>query len=503
MTNEQRKKLEYLQALEAKKAYLQKGLPHLYGFKWYKWAWEFFNSTNRNCYICGGNQTSKSSSQIRKIIHWATEPSLWDKLWPTKPKQFWYLYPDLNVATVEWDEKWVKEFMPTGEFKTSEQYGWNAVKENRKIHRVIFNSGVTLYFKAYSLDSQALQTSTVHAIFCDEELPWHLYDELSKRRSAASVRGHFAMCFTATLAQEFWRLVIEEKGKYEKFPNAAKWQVSLYDCMKYIDGTNGPWTDELIKEEIAACSSEAEVKKRVFGRFVKDDNKMFPEFSRSKNLKPDHFLPKGWLIYAAVDCGGGGESHPAAIVFIAVNPDFTEARVFKSWIGGKEDTSAGDVLRQFQILRGNMKPVLQIYDWESKDFKLVSQRLGESFVPAEKSRDLGISLVNTLFKNEMLALYENPENMKIVNEFENLRKDAKKSTANDNGSDCVRYISCAIPWDFSKIKLAEEKKDDKEKDKKEDRREYYEKSENLDGLDLLEAELDDINEDYEYLSYGN
>jgi hypothetical protein len=492
-------KLEYLEALEKKKA-MRDGLPFLYAWKWYKWAWDFYNSTNRKNVLCSANQISKTASMIRRCINNATNPEVWFKFWDHKPTTFAYYMPSKDLMTMEFDEKWIKEFLPRGEFKTHPQYGWEEDRKQKTVHSIKFNTGVTVYFRSYEQTSETLQASSYDEIFVDEECPTEILDELLVRLIARNGIANFA--FTATTGQEFWRCVVEERGQFELWKDAFKQQISMYDCMKYMDGSLSPWTLERIKQIEKNCSSEAEIQRRVMGRFVVDEGKTYHAFSRSKNLKPDHMLPKDWLIYSAVDCGGGLKSHPAAICFLGVSPDFTKGRVFKSWRGDKVETTAGDVYRKYVELRGNMKPALQIYDWENKDFKLITTRLGEPFIPADKSRESGIELVNTLFKNEMLAFYETPDNMKIVNEVENLRKATKKTHAKDDGIDCVRYACQPIPWDFSKSLTEAEEKIIASNEKTINERERFykglDKPKDSDGLDLLEAEYEEANEAYDY-----
>jgi hypothetical protein len=165
-----RHKLEKIKTLE-QKLELQEGLPHLYGFPWYPWAREFFESQHKYNFLCAANQISKSSTQIRKAIHWATEQSLWPKLWKSKPLQFWYLYPTAEVATVEFEKKWVPEFLPRGKYKDDPIYGWKADYIKDSIQAIHFNSGVSIYFKSYAQKTANLQTGTVWVIWADEEMP--------------------------------------------------------------------------------------------------------------------------------------------------------------------------------------------------------------------------------------------------------------------------------------------------------------------------------------------
>jgi len=151
-------------ALTKSKLHRERCLPHLYGYPWYKWAKSFFESTNPVNLLCAANQISKSSTQIRKCIDWATDKSKWPDLWSTTPRQFWYLYPTSDVSTIEFLKKWEPEFMPRDEFKNSIDYGWKAEKQRGQLKAIHFNSGVSVYFKSYSQDVHHLQAGTVHLL---------------------------------------------------------------------------------------------------------------------------------------------------------------------------------------------------------------------------------------------------------------------------------------------------------------------------------------------------
>ena len=106
------KLLEAKRELTERKNRLQRELPHLYGWKWYSWARSFFESQNPMTLLCAANQISKSTTQIRKHVHWATSKMDWSTWWKTPPRQFWYLYPSADVATAEFQTKWVPDIMP-------------------------------------------------------------------------------------------------------------------------------------------------------------------------------------------------------------------------------------------------------------------------------------------------------------------------------------------------------------------------------------------------------
>jgi hypothetical protein len=187
---------------------LRSDLPFLYGWKWYTWAREFYESKNKVCLLTAANQISKSSTQIRKCINWATDRDVWPDLWVQTPSLFWYLYPSQDVVNAEFHLKW-KQFLPSEAYKNDPYYGWEIIKGKKTgdIAGIQFKSGVMLLFKTYGQDATVLQSSTVDAIFCDEELPIHLYDELKFRLTASD--GYFNMVFTATLGQDEWRRAME------------------------------------------------------------------------------------------------------------------------------------------------------------------------------------------------------------------------------------------------------------------------------------------------------
>jgi hypothetical protein len=438
---------------------IREGLPHLYGWKWYKWAREFFESRNRFCLLTAANQCSKSSTQIRKVIHWATEPKLWPALWSTKPQQFWYMYPSSDIATSEYHTKW-QQFLPRNEFKDHPQYGWRADIQQRQIKAIYFNTGLRLYFKNYSQKDKNLQGSSVHYIGCDEEVLENLYNELRSRLIAT--RGYFSSVFTATIGQDFWRLAMDPgEGEREVLPEALKLTVSLYDCLQYEDGTPSHWTLEEIKRIEESCSTHNEVLKRVHGKFIKDiGGRKYPTFDIKKHhIRPDGPVPMDWNIYSAVDLGSGGpEGHPAAIVFIAVNQELTRGRVFKCWRGDGIITSDGDVYNKYCEMRSEIgRPITaQYYDFGSKDFEIIATRVGDPFIKADKSHERGEQVLNTVFKFGMLTVDmldgdEGHELRKLSLELSTIPKSGKKKNLYDDLADSCRYCSVSIPWDFTRI----------------------------------------------------
>lgn len=457
--------LEKLRLLEQQKV-MEEGLPHLHSFKFYKWARKFFESKNQTTLLCAANQISKSSIQIRKTIHWATEPKLWPELWPANSKNpffipdFWYLYPTLGVATSEFEKKWTREFLPRGEYKFDKQYGWTEKYTNKLIDEIRFNSGATIKFMSYSQDTQNIQTATLAAVFTDEEMPEENYHEISARLFGTD--GYFHMVFTATLGQEFWRRAIEEDGRHRLFPTSFRQQVSAYDCLEYEDGSPTPWTVERIERNKARCRSQAEIDKRIHGKFVLDEGLVYPSFERNRNMCRPFPIPNEYWIYAGIDIGSGGDhGHPAAIIFVALQPDLKKGYIFKGWRGDDVSTTASDILDQYLIMKGSMPVMAAHYDFASKEFQQIATRRSVPVLPANKSHSTGESILNVLYKNKMLMIFEDdPELEKLVSEIMTLRVDTPRLKAKNDFIDAERYAVSSIPWDWSALNqtVAEQRK---------------------------------------------
>lgn len=486
-----------LEELKLREAQLEliEGLPHLHGWKFYPWSRKFFESTNRENVLCAANQISKSSTQIRKVIHWATAQDLWPSLWPRKPLQFWYLYPTYTVATIEFKKKWVPEFMPRGKFIDDPIYGWKAEIKNGVVVAIHFHSQVSVYFKTYAMDVQDLQTGSVDAIFLDEECPEAILAELHMRLVAKG--GYFHAVFTPTLGQEVWRCAIEEIGKKaETYKGASKQQVSMYDCLYYEDGTRSPWTVEAIQRAERACKSDAQVQRRIYGRCVSDEGLKYPAFERKKNLiDGDGQPPRDWDIVVGADVGSGGsDNHPSAITFIAVSPDRQKGVVFKGWRGDDTITTAGDVVHKVIQMAAGLKISRIFYDWASKDFYTIAQSMGLNVEAAEKNHAVGEQVLNVLFKNKMLQVHDVGELEPLCTELTTLKAATPKRNAKDDFCDALRYACTKVDWDWSVLNQAPPEEKPKEKTETENRRDFVSPTELIVGN--YEAEVEEWNHLY-------
>lgn len=483
---------------------LKHGLPHLYGFKWYDWSRTFYDSINPMNLLVAGNQLGKSVSLQRKWVNWSTNRKIWPNIWPNhRPRQFWFCYPTRDVATVEWKMKIEPDIMPRGDFKNHPIYGWQVEFEKKLIHSVHFNSGVTTYFKSYNQDVHALQSSSPDSLFIDEELPEELFSELQARLFHTG--GPFNMVFTATRGQLLWLQAMEGKDSEEKFPDALKLQVSMWDCQTYTDGTPGAYSAEKIKRIISSCRSPQEVLRRVYGKFVKESGRIVSEFDPLAHFMTPRPIPPSWtFLVSAIDHGSGGENHPAAFLFLAVSPDFKEGWITDGWRGDDVITTPGDVLEKWQAARGPRRPAITVYDWAAGDLAIIGARMGLPLVKAEKSQELGEDMLNTLYKNNMLKVFDTPELRKLGTEYLTVMKETPKRKRKDDLSDCSRFAVVAVPWDWTATQASESEealavrkkkgewseKDQRDWELKQRRGETRSREEEDDGYDPMSAELE-------------
>lgn len=435
-------------ALQAKKD----ELPHLYGQKWYKWAWEFFTARERMALLTAFNQASKSSTLIRLFIDWATDKSKWPDLWDTVPRSFMYFYPSNDIATREFETKWLPEFMPRGSMKNHKEYGWDATYDDGEIKTITFNTGVTIYFMTYGQKTINLQASTVHLIGADEEIPVTHLDELLARIRGSG--GYYRGVFTATIGQELFYRAMERIGyPDEAFKGAWKRSVSMYDSQYYMDGSPSKWTLARIHEEESLCSSEAERQKRIMGRFVRDEGLQYGSFKPDIMHIESYEIPATWLHYAGVDLGGNktAKRSKGAIVFVAVDPEMTKGVVYRTWRGDSVQTTAQDVFDRFIAMRGAGMCHGQVYDYGSADFGLIATRRGEPFLPAQKDRNAGVKRLNTLFQCNALHVFRDDESHKLISELLTVPPGNKNRHTIDDLTDALRYCIMQIPFDWSKI----------------------------------------------------
>lgn len=472
--------------------------------KFYPWQREFYLFMGRLAFLTAANQIGKSSILIIKILNLAMRPELWPEYFgKATPSLFLYLYPDTRTGATEFYEKWEKVYLPKKELQDHPVWGWKVMQgKDKSIEGVRFASGVTLLFRYYTQKATSMQAMSIDYAGLDEEVPEALWDELMVRTSARSGlgSGKVATVFTATLGQKFLYDTMERQGSDdEKFPQAFKRQISLYDCLTYCDGTASPiFTKERIRDDIIPMyTSENEIQRRVWGRFVKDSGLLYAEFASKLNTLPyNRDEIEGWQVYCGIDYGSGGiNGHPSSISFIAVNDEFFKARCFYVWksekvAAGYVRTTQADVLTKYQELcqRLNVEPHTY-FDWSATDLGILALREGINILPANKNYEHGVGLINSLFRSQQLIIFTGPEagqTHELITELELINQETAKNHRKDDCADAFRYglSNCPIRITRYVTEAMPHKKGPKCK-----RERFYK------GLDLPEGEPQDWGDD--------
>jgi hypothetical protein len=480
---------------------IKHGLPHLYCFPFYKWQRDSWNDTSTFQFDFAANQVGKSSINIRKCIDYATNPSRW-KIFLRQPRLIFYLYPDKKTATREFETKWVPEFLPRYTYRDDPQYGWKEEWDGKDISSIAFNTGITIYFKTYGVGSDhahTMQASTPAIVACDEELPTDLFPELSMRIASPANKGAmFWMVCTPTRAQIYWSKV--QSGKI-KLPSSSVRTISMYDCLVYEDGSKSLWTKERIQQIEQSLPSQREIDIRVHGLFKPSvDSIQYPTFDRDRHIIEPHDVST-WELYCGIDYGIGGlNAHPPAISIVAVSLNYEQARVVKLWKGddGKKYT-VDDVINIYLGFCHTLD-LEQIpntyYDWACGEMGVIAENKGLSFQKAEKSRELGINLINSLLKNDMLLIFKDKEEeyLKVCDEFETLTTDTnKRKSGVDDLVDAIRYSITKITFSFRNIKINTKKVEPIKRTV--GRQTFTEETDEF--VDFASEEIDEWNEYYE------
>jgi hypothetical protein len=261
------------------------------------------------------------------------------------------------------------------------------------------------------------------------------------------------------------------------------------------------WTKEAIQRIEQTLPSQREIEIRVHGLFKpSEDTLTYPTFDRDKHLIKPHNV-SDWDLVCGIDYGiGGMNAHPPAIAIVAIKTDYEAARVVKLWKGddGKKYT-VDDVINvylEFCKTLGLEQIANTYYDWACGEMGVIAENKGLNFQKADKSRDHGINLINSLLKNDMLLIFEQPdeEHIKICDEFETLSTDTnKRKSGVDDLIDAVRYAISKVLFSFKNIKIHNIDKPEKKHVTK-GRQVIAEPDDDL--FDDVGAEIDEWNEYY-------
>lgn len=447
--------------LERQKQHIIDSLPHLHGFDWYPYQKEFLSVHKEIQVLCCANQLGKTTILLAKLVNLATDLKLWKKYWEKPPVTFIYMLPNQKLHDEAARTKW-ESVLPRNEYKKHPIYGWEWVRRGKSYLGIEFNSGVKILFWSFGMSNTNRQSISASVVAFDEEPDAEIIPEVHTRTSAIRIAqgnrknawgGFKIFAFTPTKSQNFFREVLEETGRKERWPvsdgNVWKKCVSLYDCQKHVSGKKSIWTRRKIDKIKKTLPTEAEIKRRVYGRFQASEDLVYPQYSREKNNID--FIPAlpGYLYYAGIDYGSGGTAHPSAIAFVAVNKAYNKGYVTDVWIGDNgELTTCSDVIEKYKSMIRGRTIVQAFYDWGAKDLHTFAMRAGLNLNKANKDHKIGEDLLNALFKNRMLWICDTDYHTNVTStQFTTFVKKKNVKKEFDDGIDAVRYAISSIPWD--------------------------------------------------------
>jgi hypothetical protein len=438
--------------------------------KLYKWQTEFLLNRNTLAFLTAANQIGKSTVHILRAINQATRMDLWPYWFPKKrPTTMIYCYPDAKLGTTEFEEKWEKIYLPKDRMKNDARYGWRSYYDARGfIESIVFNSGVTIYFRYYSQKPSTLQAHSIDAVFLDEECPEEHYDELMVRTQSTQAMGSgfVSMVFTATLCQQYLYHTMECQGlESELFKDAWKRQISVFDCMTHTDGTPSEiWTDDYINNKlIPRYRNQREINRRIMGRFVKDSALLHQEFDAVSNTEVAGATNMdGWKTYVGIDFGTGGENgHSSSIAVCKVDPTYTQVRVIRVWYSKRKRMTQSDLLLRYKDIASELGTHWCFADSAATDFFTLAAREGIRIEMAEKSHEIGINLLNNLFKSKQLKivhpLYHSSH---LILELQTIGCDTKKNKRIDDAADALRYCLAKVPLRITELSIEKKMEED-------------------------------------------
>ena len=185
---------------------------------------------------------------------------------------------------------------------------------------------------------------------------------------------------------------------------------------------------------------------------------------------------------------------------LAVNPEFNRGLVVRTWRGDYEETTAADILAKYKDLTTNIVITQACYDYQSREFGLISSRMGEVFLPADKEREGGTQILNTLFQSRALLVAHGVyDNQKLVTELMSVPLGEKSRKYQDDLTDALRYVVKLVPWDFNSINPQQpsaDKAEVKEKEIYDERRRHFFEEKQSDQWRDFRDEIEAWNELY-------
>jgi hypothetical protein len=480
--------------------------PHKY-FDLYEWQDEFiyqkphiakYGHYPSNLFLTNANQTGKSFS-LQVLAHRLCTDQKF-RLWhwgDNQPRVIWYVLPTQDHINDAFDDNWEAGLLSRGEAKKEGLFAWKVLKKGKDIKGIQFlATGCKLMFITLAARGSSHQGRSVGAILFDEEPDVAKIGEFLARGASFNCpttgRSLMIVCyaFTPTSAQDwfkkifcyqdehflskipldlkakyFWNKQLEEYRTCTKLqekeelmknsPTTWKRRVSMFEANRFMSGKQGRYTEDRVREFIAVQPSKKDIMVRVFASFEKEDNggNIYKYFNKEQHTAwmakmPHDMKTTGGIRTAGLDYGSGS-NHPGGVVITWISPDFKKIRVIKMWRGEKgKVTTAEDIVQKYLEMSAGMNIDFPFYDWSCADLNTIYWRMtGKELQKAQKNHEIGVGLVDTLFKNNMLQFWgysDEPYLDWVATDYEGISHSVAKKDREDTLSDCIRYSLAGV-----------------------------------------------------------
>jgi len=236
----------------------------------------------------------------------------------------------------------------------------DALDSVQVVHR---SGGVsTLKFKSYDQGREKWQGDTLDGIWFDEEPPEDIYVEGLTRLNRR--KGHALVTFTPLLGMtEVVKRFYEPSQNDAGRKNRALVHMTLEDATFYSDDQ---------KQEIESQYSPSMQRARVKGLPMFGEGLIYP-FAEEDIVCEPFSIPAYYRRLCGLD---HGVQHPAALVWVAYNPDTDTVYVYDTW--KQSDTTIGDRVQAWRQ-RGDWIPVAWPHDVGARDKGVTGRPFAEIY----------------------------------------------------------------------------------------------------------------------------
>lgn len=299
-----------------------------------------------------GNRVGKTEWGASEVARYAVDKHPNRSALP--PVEIWCACPSYEVQE-ETTQKKLLTYIPPGEILHISYLRGKIIKKIR------MKNGTIIDFKSYDQGREKFQGTGKRLIWFDEEPPKDIWEECFVRVEAGQ-QLDVILTMTAIKGMTWvYDDIYLNTGNPDLYVSEAGWD-------------DNPYLSEKQKEQMARGLSEAALKTRREGKFVKRVGLVCAWWNRESHVKHYEKLNKSWTWYEVLD---GGFSDPAAWLLIGVDND-NNVHVVN---GFREKQLRVERIKELRDLKTSGLTVTR--GWIDNDDPRLQLELGELKMPLE------------------------------------------------------------------------------------------------------------------------